>query len=239
MPNFDAPQSPIEAILQNMLGANNTLREPQSRNEALLLQILDAMQHGGGDVTAQAVLAALQDMDEEEAAAALDALGGVSRDEIGSVFTIRGSVATVADLPATGNAVGDVYYVEAVSAGYIWITSTDHPTGYWEELGEPIDLSAYEQKPTQEYPVGSAVTITPAANTIYNCGELTSLTISNPPALGAYSIVFTSGATATTTTIPATILGLEDFAAEANTVYEINVLDNRAVFKGWPLQAGE
>ncbi len=80
---------------------------------------------------------------------------------------------------------------------------------------------------------GTTPTITPAANTIYNCGELTSLTISNPPATGAYSIVFTSGATATTTTIPATILGLEDFAAEANTLYEINVLDNRAVVGSW------
>ena len=80
---------------------------------------------------------------------------------------------------------------------------------------------------------GTTPTIEPQANTIYNCGELTSLTISNPPATGAYSIVFSSGATATTTTIPATILGLEDFASEANTIYEINVLDNRAVVGKW------
>lgn len=80
---------------------------------------------------------------------------------------------------------------------------------------------------------GTTPTIAPAANTIYKCSELTSLTISNPPAQGAYSIVFTSGATATTTTIPATILGLESFAAEANTIYEINVLDNRAVVGEW------
>lgn len=78
-------------------------------------------------------------------------------------------------------------------------------------------------------------TITPAANTIYKCGELSSLTVSNPPATGAYSIVFTSGATATVTAFPASILGLESFAAEANTIYEINVLDNRAVWMGWPL----
>lgn len=80
---------------------------------------------------------------------------------------------------------------------------------------------------------GTTPTIEPQANTIYQCRELTSLTISNPPSTGAYSIVFTSGATATTTTFPATILGLEDFAAEANTRYEINVLDNRAVYNGW------
>lgn len=80
---------------------------------------------------------------------------------------------------------------------------------------------------------GTTPTITPAANTTYNCGELTSLTISNPTPTGSYSIVFTSGSTATTTTIPATILGLEDFAPEANTLYEINVLDNRAVVGSW------
>lgn len=82
---------------------------------------------------------------------------------------------------------------------------------------------------------GTTPTITPEANTIYQCGELSSLTITNPPATGAWSVVFTSGATATTTTIPASILGLEDFAPEANTIYEINVLDNRAVWSGWPL----
>ena len=80
---------------------------------------------------------------------------------------------------------------------------------------------------------GTTPTITPANNTIYNCGEVESLTISNPPTGGAYSIVFTSGATATVTTFPATILGLEVFAAEANTIYEINVLNNRAVVGSW------
>lgn len=84
---------------------------------------------------------------------------------------------------------------------------------------------------------GTTPTIEPQANTVYNCGELTSLTIANPPATVAYSIVFTSGSTATTTTIPATILGLEDFAPEANTIYEINVLDNRAVIGSWAVSA--
>lgn len=80
---------------------------------------------------------------------------------------------------------------------------------------------------------GTTPTIEPQANTIYKCRELTSLTISNTQASGAYSIVFTSGSTATETTFPAAILGLENFAAEANTIYEINVLDNRAVYNGW------
>lgn len=37
---FDAPQSRNEALLQNILGANNALGDPQSRNEALLMNIL-------------------------------------------------------------------------------------------------------------------------------------------------------------------------------------------------------
>lgn len=80
-------------------------------------------------------------------------------------------------------------------------------------------------------------TCTPEENTIYLCSTLTSLTISNPPAMGSYSIVFTSGSTATSTTFPNTILGLENFAAEANTIYEINVFDNRAVVGSWAVSA--
>lgn len=84
---------------------------------------------------------------------------------------------------------------------------------------------------------GATPSITPVDGTIYKCGTLTSLTIANPPATGAWSVVFTSGATATTTTIPSTILGLEDFAAEENTLYEINVLDNRAVVGSWAVSS--
>ena len=38
---FDRPQSRNEAILQNMLGASNLLEPPQSRIEALLLELLE------------------------------------------------------------------------------------------------------------------------------------------------------------------------------------------------------
>ena len=75
---------------------------------------------------------------------------------------------------------------------------------------------------------GTDPTITPAANTIYACGELTSLTISNPPATGKYSIIFFSGATATTT------VGIENFTAEANKRYKITVEDNYATYDSWP-----
>ena len=62
---------------------------------------------------------------------------------LGSVFTIKGSVATKNDLPATGNTIGDVWYVIDESVGYIWLN--DGTTDRWEQLGVPIDLSTYMQ----------------------------------------------------------------------------------------------
>ena len=90
---------------------------------------------------------------------------------------------------------------------------------------------------------GTTPTIEPQANTVYNCGELTSLTISNPPATGAYSIVFTSSATSTTAIIPpspAMRWQTDDneppqgFPA-ANTRYEINVKNTYVVLGEWPV----
>lgn len=189
--------------------------------------------NGNIEVGGNAVLYTEQTLTTAQQEQARANIGAVSLDEIGTVFTLKGEVGTVADLPASGNHVGDVYYVQAVSAGYIWLTSTSQPNGYWEELGETIDLSVYELKPVVNAPTGTSVTITPEDNHIYNCGELTSLTITNPPADGMYIIIFTSGATPTTTTIPATIHGFDSFAAEANMRYEINVLNNYALIAGW------
>ena len=47
MADFDEPQSRNEAILQNILGADNELEEPQSRIEDLLQQILEQGGTGG------------------------------------------------------------------------------------------------------------------------------------------------------------------------------------------------
>ena len=41
MPTLDAPQSRIEALLQNILGEDYDIGEPQSRNEALLMLIAE------------------------------------------------------------------------------------------------------------------------------------------------------------------------------------------------------
>lgn len=46
MSEFDKPQSRVEAILQNILGADNELGEPQSRVEALLMLLLEELEGG-------------------------------------------------------------------------------------------------------------------------------------------------------------------------------------------------
>lgn len=48
MPEFDNPQSRNEAILQNILGADNSLLPPESRIETLLQQLLASL-GGSGD----------------------------------------------------------------------------------------------------------------------------------------------------------------------------------------------
>ena len=113
---------------------------------------------GGGGASDNAVLYTEQTLTAAQQEQARANIGAVSLDEIGTVFTLKGGVATVEDLPASGNSVGDVYYVEAVSAGYIWLTSASQPNGYWEELGETFDVTVdSELSPTSENPVQNKV----------------------------------------------------------------------------------
>lgn len=74
---------------------------------------------------------------------------------------------------------------------------------------------------------GTTPTIEPQANTIYNCGELASLTITDPGNI-KYSVIFFSGATATTT------VGIANFAAEPNKRYRIDVESGYATYDSWP-----
>lgn len=193
---------------------------------------------GGTDTNAVHYTADSGKTDAQKAQARAN-IGALGTGDIGTVFTFKGAVATIADLPASGNSVGDVWFVESELANFVWLVDEINPGGFWDEFGQPIDLSGYQLNPTVNAVTGASASITPADNNIYNCGELTSLAISNPTQQGAYSIVFTSGATPTITSIPSTILGLESFAAEANTMYEINVLDNRAVVGSWAVSASE
>lgn len=74
---------------------------------------------------------------------------------------------------------------------------------------------------------GSTPSITATANTRYICGTVTTLTFT-PSATGICDVRFTSGSTPTVLTVPTTVLWPDWFdptALEANTTYELNVMD--------------
>lgn len=72
--------------------------------------------------------------------AKLDAFGAAStyalKSDITGLYKYKGSKATVSALPTTGNAVGDVYNVEASGMNYVWTGSE------WDALGEIFTIDA-------------------------------------------------------------------------------------------------
>lgn len=76
-----------------------------------------------------------------------------------------------------------------------------------------------------EYVTGTTPTITAQADTRYVCGEVATLDFT-PSATGICDVVFTSGSTPTVVTLPSTVKFPDGaFTAEADTTYEINILD--------------
>ena len=60
--------------------------------------------------------------------------------KVSSVYRFRGSVATYANLPTTGQVIGDVWNVEDTGANYAW-SGTE-----WDKLSETVDLTPYLTK---------------------------------------------------------------------------------------------
>lgn len=82
---------------------------------------------------------------------------------------------------------------------------------------------------------GTTPTITAQADTRYVCGEVATLDFT-PSATGICDVVFTSGATATVLTVPNTIKwanGFDPTSLDANTTYELNIMDGLGVACAW------
>lgn len=75
--------------------------------------------------------------------------------DITTVFRYKGTVASVSDLPASNNKIGDVYFVTTDNSEYVWAGTSD-ASGSWEKLGPVIDLSGYV--PTSRTVNGHALT---------------------------------------------------------------------------------
>lgn len=67
---------------------------------------------------------------------AADADTFAKKSDLTNVYKYKGSVATLADLPASGNTAGDVYNVEATDMNYGWTGSA------WDPLGQLFSIDS-------------------------------------------------------------------------------------------------
>lgn len=99
------------------------------------------------------------------------------------------------------------------------------------------NINAAEEPTVVDYTQDTgAITIEAIQNDhIYEIGNgATSVTITSIyPAAKSYMIVLTTGSTAPTVSGLSGVRGLENWAPDANTIYEISVYDNRAVVGSW------
>lgn len=71
--------------------------------------------------------------------------------KVAGLYKPKGSKATYADLPATGNSVGDVWNVVDTGMNYAWVGGTAGENGDgWDALGGVVDLSDYYTKTETE-----------------------------------------------------------------------------------------
>lgn len=70
----------------------------------------------------------------------IDLANYATKADVSSIYKVKGSKNTLANLPATGNVIGDVWNIDDTGANYVW-TGSD-----WDKLSETVDLSGYLQK---------------------------------------------------------------------------------------------
>lgn len=84
-----------------------------------------------------AVPTAVSDLANDEDYQTGDEVAAAIAAAVASAYVYKGSVATVADLPASGNTAGDVYDVQATGVNYAWTGTA------WDALGSYVDTSAF------------------------------------------------------------------------------------------------
>ena len=141
----------------------------------------------------------------------------------------------------TANNNVSVTYQETASAIVPSVTATDNGkflrvvNGAWAAQSVPFQTTRVAMTSTDTAP-----TLNP--NTLYVFPEMASLaitlgTIADNAIVNEYHFIFTSGATATTLTIPASVRQPDGFTVDANHVYEVSILENCMTAQGWAVSA--
>ena len=125
-----------------------------------------------------------------------------------------------------------IFYGLARAASDTTQSASSNPVGTYTEtarskiidmLNAPVSVS------------GTTPTITAMSGVRYVCGEVATLSIT-PPTSGCCDIVFESGSTPTVLTVPNTVKwanGFNPTSLDANTTYEINIMDGLGVAASW------
>lgn len=140
------------------------------------------------------------------------------------------------DPEAIADAVSDYLDEHGVS-----VTETDPTVPSWAKAQSKPSYTAAEVGAAEPATVttvsGTTPTIAAADNTIYKCGTCSTLEITSFPATGIFAVIFESGSTATTLTVPQTLIMPDSFTVEANKRYEVSVMDGYATAQGWAVSA--
>jgi hypothetical protein len=116
-------------------------------------------------------------------------------------------------------AAGDT--TQAASSNAVGTYTDDAKAAIQSMLGVENGVSFVETVP------GSTPTIDAEPNTRYNCGEVSTISIT-PPSAGTIDVRFTSGSSAAVLTVPSTVkfpVWFDATTLETNTIYEILITD--------------
>lgn len=139
----------VVVLTQDDVGDGSTYKRTHNDlTDALVALINGALQRSGGTMSGAIAMgsnritglgAPTADSDASTKKYVDDAVSG-----LGAVLEFKGTVATTAALPLTGNEKGDVYIVTEDNSEWVWVSDSASGTAAdWEKFGPTIDLSGY------------------------------------------------------------------------------------------------
>lgn len=178
----------------------------------------------------------LTSQEQTRARTNIEALHSVNAVAYGSLGLMDDSVAgndgDQVDATLTSTANHSILRLEGDQSNTVRLAGLAAP----DEDDEAVTLGfadvTYEQKWETRAVTGATPSITPADHVIFEAGTVTSLTVSTPLA-EEFVLIFDSGSTAATLSLPAAVNMPSDFQVNANTHYEISIRKTWGLYAAW------
>lgn len=117
-------------ITDGKIASSSKITVPTNTNE---------LTNGAGFITSSSLPTNVSDLTNDSGFQTASDVSSAISSALSTTMDYKGTKATVADLPSTGNKQGDVWHVTADGGEYAWNGSS------WEFLGKTVDLSGYVQ----------------------------------------------------------------------------------------------